>query len=563
MDSTPMASLPGNSRSRKHTRYLLIAPVLFAVVALSVGFLSSADAASSTIHMVPTGGTNATSLTPTPITSGNISSIQSVEIPTSMYALYTWPDNLTAYDENKYVEYTFASPDVPAGAVIDSVSLTHTYYVPGTPVSAAKIEVWDGTAFTDVPLSVPSVKGKAGTVTDTKDITSLLSTPDKVNAAKVRFLAYGNGAAPIRTGEDYLDIDVAYHTTAPTAANVTAATNVSTPVTIALSGADAGNAPLTYSIVQPPADGTLGTISGGQVTYTPTGAIGTDTFTYKVNNGTTDSDPATATITLVPGVLNSLAVSASPTSVLTGAPVTLTVTAYDSFGNVLTNDSGTSVTVTSTGANVSIDTPTATLSSGVATFTVTATSQASDQFTVTAGSVTSPAVTILFSDPTVISGPSNTTTATPTPPDAAPNPGTYSGTQSLALSSQPGTSIHYTLDGSFPDCNAGAVYSNPISVSSNEMIQAVSCEGTLPSSASSFSYVIQTPVASVAPASATVATEPLVSVVGDVNGDGKVNADDVTAVMGAWGTGSAAYDINKDSKVDIKDFNLLMVNWTE
>ena len=241
--------------------------------------------------------------------------------------------------------------------------------MPGTPVSAAKIEVWDGTAFTDVPLSVPSVKGKAGTVTDTKDITSLLSTPDKVNAAKVRFLAYGNGAAPIRTGEDYLDIDVAYHTTAPTAANVTAATNVSTPVTIALSGADAGNAPLTYSIVQPPADGTLGTISGGQVTYTPTGAIGTDTFTYKVNNGTTDSDPATATITLVPGVLNSLAVSASPTSVLTGAPVTLTVTAYDSFGNVLTNDSGTSVTVTSTGANVSIDTPTATLSSGVATVT--------------------------------------------------------------------------------------------------------------------------------------------------------------------------------------------------
>jgi len=54
---------------------------------------------------------------------------------------------------------------------------------------------------------------------------------------------------------------------------------------------------LTYSIVSDPSTGTLGAISGNHVLYTPAlNDVGTYTFTYKVNDGTADSNVATVTI---------------------------------------------------------------------------------------------------------------------------------------------------------------------------------------------------------------------------------------------------------------------------
>ena len=54
-----------------------------------------------------------------------------------------------------------------------------------------------------------------------------------------------------------------------------------------LSCSDADGDPLTLSIAGVPTKGTLGAISSGAVTYTPNaGDFGTDTFTYKANDGT-------------------------------------------------------------------------------------------------------------------------------------------------------------------------------------------------------------------------------------------------------------------------------------
>ncbi len=54
---------------------------------------------------------------------------------------------------------------------------------------------------------------------------------------------------------------------------------------------------LTYSIVTPPAHGTLGSITSGQVLYTPaSGYTGDDTFTYQATNGMLTSAPATVTV---------------------------------------------------------------------------------------------------------------------------------------------------------------------------------------------------------------------------------------------------------------------------
>jgi len=99
--------------------------------------------------------------------------------------------------------------------------------------------------------------------------------------------------------------------TPPSAADVSAATDANTPVTVTLSGSDLTDCELTFSIVGAPSHGTLGAISNNpcsvglpmsdtaSVTYTPApGFDGNDSFTYVVNDGTSDSNPATVRITV-------------------------------------------------------------------------------------------------------------------------------------------------------------------------------------------------------------------------------------------------------------------------
>ncbi len=64
---------------------------------------------------------------------------------------------------------------------------------------------------------------------------------------------------------------------------------------------DPENAPLTSTIVQGPANGTLSLNAQGQLVYTPNANFnGTDTFTYKANDGQLDSNVATVAITVNP-----------------------------------------------------------------------------------------------------------------------------------------------------------------------------------------------------------------------------------------------------------------------
>ena len=89
-------------------------------------------------------------------------------------------------------------------------------------------------------------------------------------------------------------------TGAPVANSLSLTTAVNTPLSITLTGSDPDNSPLSYSIVQPPAHGGI-TGTAPSVVYTPTaGFVGTDSFTFKVNDGTSDSNIATVTIAVTP-----------------------------------------------------------------------------------------------------------------------------------------------------------------------------------------------------------------------------------------------------------------------
>src|SRR5262249_57309399 len=100
---------------------------------------------------------------------------------------------------------------------------------------------------------------------------------------------------------------------APVAASqsVTAAEDTAASGQVAASDVDGD--PLTYSVVTGPAHGSLVFNADRTFTYTPAANYnGTDSFTYKANDGTTDSNTATVSLTIT---------SVNDAPVLTGGAV--------------------------------------------------------------------------------------------------------------------------------------------------------------------------------------------------------------------------------------------------
>ena len=86
---------------------------------------------------------------------------------------------------------------------------------------------------------------------------------------------------------------------APVATAQSVTTDFETAVEITLSATDADGDNLSFAIVDAPANGTLGAVSGDKVTYTPNdGYSGSDAFSFKANDGAADSAPATVSITV-------------------------------------------------------------------------------------------------------------------------------------------------------------------------------------------------------------------------------------------------------------------------
>ena len=127
---------------------------------------------------------------------------------------------------------------------------------------------------------------------------------------------------------------------APVANPQTVSTLANTAKAIQLTGSDADNNALTYTIVTNPTRGTLNG-TAPNVTYMPkAGFSGSDSFTFRVNDGKVDSDAAAVTITIeVQGNTNHPPTAVAD-AVTTTAGVTITISVLandaDPDGDVLT-----------------------------------------------------------------------------------------------------------------------------------------------------------------------------------------------------------------------------------
>ena len=92
---------------------------------------------------------------------------------------------------------------------------------------------------------------------------------------------------------------------APVAGNdtITVLLNTSTRIDVRANDSDVDGNPLTTSVVTGPAHGTVTVNADGSLQYNPTtGYTGSDTITYRVNDGTVNSNTATVTITVATNV---------------------------------------------------------------------------------------------------------------------------------------------------------------------------------------------------------------------------------------------------------------------
>ena len=110
-------------------------------------------------------------------------------------------------------------------------------------------------------------------------------------------LKYGTG--PVTGNKLFVPVIIRGRSnTLPVANSQNVTTTKHTPVAITLTASDANNDPLTFIIVSNPAHGTLSGSASGR-TYTPANNyVGSDSFTFKVNDGTGDSNVATVNITV-------------------------------------------------------------------------------------------------------------------------------------------------------------------------------------------------------------------------------------------------------------------------
>src|SRR5204862_110094 len=154
-----------------------------------------------------------------------------------------------------------------------------------------------------MPVTAVLVSGPAnGTLALNQDGSFTYTPASNFNGADS--FTYKTNDGTVNSNVATVSITVAAVNDAPVAVNDSYTATEDTALTIAPPGVlgndtDVDGNPLTATVVTLPAHGTVTLNANGSVTYTPAANFnGSDSFTYKANDGTVDSNVATVSITV-------------------------------------------------------------------------------------------------------------------------------------------------------------------------------------------------------------------------------------------------------------------------
>jgi VCBS repeat-containing protein len=156
----------------------------------------------------------------------------------------------------------------------------------------------DGDALT-YRIITNSTKGSAVITNQATGAFTYTPNPGESGADSFTFRA-NDGVVDSNTAT--VSVTIVLVNTAPVASNISISTNENTPYTGHLSASDADGDSLTFSIVTNPGLGSavITNQATGAFNYTPnSGVSGSDSFTFKANDGVVDSNVATVNVTIV------------------------------------------------------------------------------------------------------------------------------------------------------------------------------------------------------------------------------------------------------------------------
>jgi ribosomal protein S30 len=265
-------------------------------------------------------------------------------------ANYNGPDSFTFKANDGTVDSNTATVNITVSAVNDA------------PVAAAQSVTTDEDTAKAITLAATDIDGNTlvYTVVDQPTHGSLTITgpnvtytPDAGYNGPDSFTFKANDGT-VDSNTATVDITVNAVNDLPVATDQSVSTDEDTAKAITLAATDGDGDPLVYTVVDQPTHGSL-TITGPNVTYTPdAGYNGPDSFTFKANDGTVDSNTATVDITV--GGTNDAPVATGQsvsTDEDTAKAITLAATDADSDPLVYTVvDQPTHGSLTITGPNV-------------------------------------------------------------------------------------------------------------------------------------------------------------------------------------------------------------------
>ncbi|PCJ51369.1 MAG: hypothetical protein COA79_26465, partial [Planctomycetota bacterium] len=143
-----------------------------------------------------------------------------------------------------------------------------------------------------------------------KALLPLISSEYKISPYQYQLNNKGSFAYNVWiNGEGRAAVSKALVNLEPFAAKQATTVTMNSPKALTLIGLDPENAPLTYTIVSSPTDGTLSG-TGSNITYTPdTNYTGGDSFTFEVDDGSITSNPATVTLNITSSGTHSIVAS--------------------------------------------------------------------------------------------------------------------------------------------------------------------------------------------------------------------------------------------------------------